>query len=50
MASIVRRGAEEWKLDDSAEGVEDFLDGRLVALCDGGEGEVGLACFSYVDD
>jgi hypothetical protein len=26
------------------------LDGRLVALGDGGEGEMRLACFGYVDD
>jgi hypothetical protein len=37
-------------LDDGAEGVEDFLDGCLVPFSDGGEGEIGLAGFGYVDD
>jgi hypothetical protein len=37
-------------LDDGTEGVEDFLDRCLMALSDGSEGKVGLACFGYVDD
>jgi hypothetical protein len=38
------------KLNYSGEGVKDFLHRLLVAFCNGGEGEVLLACLGYVDD
>jgi len=50
VSSFILNISEEGELDDGGEGVEDFLDGDLVALCYGGEGEELLAGFGYVDD
>lgn len=50
MASVIRCRTQKGKLDDGAEGVENFLDRYLMSFGDCGEGEVFLAGFSYVDN
>jgi hypothetical protein len=50
MPPIISPADKKRKLENSGEGVEDFLHGLLVAFCNGGEGELLLACLGYVDD
>jgi hypothetical protein len=49
MPLIVSRTDRKRKLDNSGEGIEDFLHGLLVAFCNGGEGEVLFDMFRPYD-
>lgn len=50
MSSFIVGIAKERKLDDGSKGIEDFLDGLVVAFSYYGERENFLTCFSDVNN